>query len=464
MAPIFDIPEREESPYAGYGLDSNPFAVDETLATIGGDDDITKFRRIICASAVARLAKSLATGLVDGNPQPAWMLEDKSTSNQFNIVVSTGVFRYLVAGQNPRILPVYVPLPQVANDFTGNVFKLIVDRLLPRYFRNVIYAFICRELEKTVADGQTALTIDAAELLKEIEATAGGALDEIFFGHEFALTTAEEYGVLIETNPEPEIEVTPEEDDGPEFVDYDAEDEIEVIEEIEVTEEIPEEEPVDERRALLLAFVAGRLADESSAAGETLRNAVDVSLTDGFVRGRLVLEKAPKAVDEIMGLIKLISFYYNGVVIMLDQIDPWKFLTEQERINILKDLYNVELISKGKAAVVVVSDERNFDDFDSGFKSRCRMLPLNLAWTLETSVNFSKDETKAEALLEDFLKSARPDGKSGLEPFDTSGVTAILKKSAGNILDGLEMCRRLIDAGSDAGFPAIDKSFVEMTL
>ncbi len=457
---------KAENTYAGYGLDENPFAVDETLATIGGQDELTRFRKIICAAEVRRLAKSIAKDLLAGNSQPVWMLEDGESSKQYNSVVTTGVFRYMVAGQDPKILPVYVPLPQVANDFTGNVFKLIIDRLLPRYFRNVIYSFIRRELEAAVADGRAGLLFDAAALLNEIDATAGRTLDEIFFGAEFSLTMAEEYGVVVEPEPEPAPAVETEEDDGPDFVDYDAEDEAAEAaaaeaeaEEAMVAEEIVEEVTVDARRAPLFAFVGSRLEDESYAAGETVRAAVSTSLADGFVKGRLVLEKTPAPREEIMGLIRLITQYYDGIVVMVDQIDPWPYLTDQERINILSDTYNFELAGAGKALTVMVSDQHNYDDFDAGFKKRCRILPLGLSWTREDSVDFGRDTAKTESLVEDFLNPARLNETAGITPFDKTGVEAILEKAGGNILVALEMCRRLVDAGREIGFPKIDKSF-----
>lgn len=461
MTSIFNTPAKREDAgaFAGYGLDGNPFEVDETLATIGGKDDLTRFRRIVCAAEVRRIAKSIVNDLLAGNPQPVWLLEDGQALKQYNNVVATGVFRYLVSSQNPRILPVYVPLPQVANDFTGNVYKLIIDRLLPRYFRNVTYSFICRELEKAITDGQAGLSFDAAGLLADTEATAGRTLDEIFFGAEFTLTMAEEYGGIVQPILAEELpEEVPEEDEGPDFVDHDAEDEAEEVEETVEVEVTVEEEPVDERRAPLLAFINERLTDESSAAGETLRDAVLTALTDGFVEGRHVLEKAPAPRDEIMGLIRLISLYYNGIVVMVDQLDPWPYLNDQERINILSDIYNFELAASGKAMVTVVSDKGNFENFDAGFKKRCRMLPMELKWTREPTIDFGQDAIKAEEFLEDFLNSARLTEASGTKPFDTSGVAEIMAQAGGDILVALDLCRRLIETGRESGFPPIDKS------
>jgi hypothetical protein len=345
---------------------------------------------------------------------------------------------------------VYVPLPQVANDFTGNVFKLIVDRLLPRYLRNVFYAYVCRELAAAAAEDQARSTFDAVGLLREIEETAGGALDQIFFGVEFTLTEAEEYGGIVKDAQdeliEAEAEAAAHEDEGPEFVDHDAEEEAEATEETEeIQEEEPEEVKIDERRAPLMSFINNRLTDESSTAGETVREAVLVSLTDGFVEGRHILEKATSPREEIMGLIKMISLYYDGVIIMVDLIDPWPYLSEQEKINLLGDLYNVELAGAGKLKVVVVSDQGNFDDFDAGFKNRCRMLPLELKLTSEKTVDFGDDAAKAEAFVGSFLNSARLTEAAGIEPFDAPAIAGIMKQAGGSALAAMEIFGKTLD-------------------
>jgi hypothetical protein len=460
LSAIFSVPQKPiKNSFDGYGLIGNPFTVDAQLANLSAQDGLPLFHRIICAVEIERLAKLLAGEVAEGRTKPVWFLENPAFGLRFNNVVEMGVFRYLITDRNPRMLPVYIPLPQVAGDFTGNAYKLIVDRLLPRYFRNVIYAFVCHELE-AAAGGGGGLSFDAAPLLKEIDKTAGQALDEIFFGKAFSPTVAEEYGVVLEEQDVPTAEAEKPAAEEPEFVDHDAEEEtIEAEEAVEAEE--AEEVRIDERREPLVNFINDRLADETSGAGATLRQAVAVSLSSGFVKGRLALESSPSPRDEILGLVKLVAGYYDGLVMLIDQIDPWPFMSEQERINFLSDIYNFELASGGKAMIVVISDQEKFDGFDAAFKDRCRIEPIELKWTNEKDIDFGRDETKAEEFIAEFLGKARADGDPGLEPFTAPAIAAVMKKTDGEILAAIEIFGRLVEKGRVAGFARIDEAFVK---
>lgn len=461
MSDLFNPPGKPDNTgiYAGYELSVNPFAVDEDLATIGGDENADRFRRIICAHEIDRIASLIKGETFSDTPVMLWLKEDDRSPKLYNNVVTTGVFRALIATSQPRMLPIYVPVPQVLKDFSGNVFKLIADRLLPRYFKHTVYAFIHRELKRAGTDDATSLPFSAGRLAEEMDATGGRALDEILFGGEYTLTEAEEYGAVIEPEPEPQAakESVEELADDEETAETSTSD---------VSADLPAvaETPVDNRKDQLVAFITSRLNDPSLAFGTTLRSAVTLALTKGFVKGRLFLQEATSPKDELLGLLRLIGYYYNGVVVMVDQLDPWLFFTEPEKIKFLSDLHEYSLISAGKAVFVAISNEQIYEGFDASFKARCETLPLRLTWANEDVDSMGKDLAKFERLLEEFLSAVKQSDGGGLAPFTRSGAARILAKSAGKVPAALDHARRLIDAGSEDGFPPIDETFVDKVI
>ncbi len=460
MTTLFEAPVAPETSgkLAGYGLNKNPFVVDESRATISGDDAATRFRRMVCAHEIQRVADLLAVEVGQATQQPVWIKEDPLVPRKFNNVVSTGIFRALMASESPRILPVYVALPKVAIDLTGNIFKLIIDRMLPGYFKNVVYAYIYQELKQAAAAGVSGPDFDPDSLVAAMDATGGVVLDEILFGGEYKLTDAETYGVIIEPEPEPEPIVVEE----PLEVDHDAEEEAAEVTETEVVEvEVVEEEPIDPRRDAVIAFVRERVEDETNGFGLATRRAIASSLTDGFVKSRLLLEEAPDPKNELLGLIRLAGRYYNGIVVLVDQLEGWVHLDEQQRITLLSAIYEFELLSGGKAVFTVVSSPAVYDDFDPRFTGRCTTIPLKLTWVTQDPAAIFGDQEKLNTLVEEFLSPVRTGDQTGVEPFTEAGLKHVFDKVDGSPAAFIELCGQLLDKGAGDGFVPIDEVYAD---
>jgi hypothetical protein len=479
LSELFEVPVKAErnNLYAGYGLKGNPFKVDETLATLDIGDDDSRFKKMMCALEIERLVDLISDEAYSETPKKLWLKEDHTTAKRFNNVVTTGLFRAMVGTANPRMLPVYIPIPQVMSDFAGNVYNLIIDRMLPRYFKNAAYAFIYQELKRVSGGDPKAGPFNAVELIEQMDATNGLALDEILYGREFVLTEAEEYGVLVE-----------EEEDLDEIIDLEAEMEAAGLVEaretdddiaeaasaeeqprndettpsedaVNVTEEVVvEEEPADPRRDAILAFAARRLNDPSLSFGNTLKMAIQTGLGDSFVKARIILQQANSPKDELLGLLRLICRYYNGVVVFIDQLDPWVMFTDAEKIQLLSSIHEFDLMSGGRAVLTSVSNAEVYMAFDERYLKECETIPLNLSWMSQNVEEIAKDKASRLAVVSAFIEKA---GGKGPGPFTADGIDAVFDAAGGEVCPALDRCGELLEAGSKNGFPPIDGAFAK---
>ncbi len=460
MTSLFQPPAAStpHDDYKIYGFSGNPFAVDETLATIGGDDDADRFKRIYCAREIARLAARIQEEALAGAQRRLWLKEDETVPKRYNNVVTTGVFRALLTAEAPRLLPVYVPVPQVFKDLSGGVYNLLVDRLLPRYLKNATYAFVYQEL----AQAGSEVPFDAAGLRAEMDATRGVALDMILYGREFALTEAEEYGVEeeVEEIASGEVASSPAEqaprNDGTTRPEDEATQPEEAIEEAEA--------PVDDRRQPLLEFIGTRLNDEAFGFGPTLRLAISTALADNFVRARMILEQADRPKDELLGLIRFASRYYNGVVVLIDQLDPWTQFTEPDRIKFLSSLHEFDLISGGRAVTVMLSNKFIYDSFDARFRDQCVTLPLHLSWVTRSVEEIGRDRAVAGRMFAAWLAPAGTAEPETIAPLTAETIDVLLTKAQDSPYIALELARELVERGRAQGRLTLDGAFASQTV
>lgn len=479
MSELFEVPVQaeKENPYAGYGLQGNPFRVDEDLATLDIGTDEARFKKIMCALEVERLVDLISGEAYSESPRKLWLKEDASTAKRFNNVVTTGLFRAMVGSANPRMLPVYIPIPQVMDDFAGNVYNLIIDRMLPRYFKNAAYAFLYQELKRVSGGDPNAGPFNAVELMEQMDATSGLALDEILYGKEFMLTESEEYGVLEEVeveepmNPEDleryldegEFMTKNETDVTEETKETDAE-KAEVVETDSSSPQSPssppeeEEEPIDPRRTAILQFAGRRLNDPAYSFGNTLKLAIQTGLGDSFVKARIILQQANSPKDELLGLLRFICRYYNGVVVFIDQLDPWVMFSDAEKIQLLSSIHEFDLMSGGRAVLTSVSNAEVYDAFDVRYLKECETVPLRLSWMSQNVTEIAKDKSTRNELITEFIAKA---GGKDTGPFSSDGIDAIFDSANGEVCPAIDKCAELLEAGSRDGFPLIDGAFVK---
>lgn len=432
---FFEKPEPVRAKdYQGYFLSRNPFKPDESLINLEGEDETTRFRRMVCAREAEKVTYSIKEEAPKENPKSFWLVKDQTVGGMYNIMVQSGVFRDFVISENPRIFPVYIPFPQVFGKLFQSAYALMVDRLLPQYFRNCVYSFAYQELKGLVERGeakQILPELDVPGFLKEMDKTKGEVLDEILFPKK--PEEAEE-----ETPPVAEASASEEEQEEP-------------------------EPPVDPRKEMLIKFIEDRSQAEGSGFTTAIQEAIFIGLREGFENGRSKLTMIANYGEAIPSLLHLISFFYHKTVLFVDQLDMWPFVPKQEKASFLGDVTQLKFLSEGKIIFLFITDSDAYKAFDEGFSRGYEKLPLDLS-LIGVDVATLNTPEEAEKVLVSFLKADAAHVGKELEPFTTDSVTELVSRSNGNIVKELDMAASLIEEGRSQGFPSIDKEFVTKSI
>lgn len=446
MQSLFEKPEpvRKED-YTGYFLSRNPFILDEDLVNIDGDDEGTHFIKLVCAKEIARGWQLIEEEAFKDSPRNLWLIRDKSVANMYNFAVEGGVFRKLVISENPRFLPVYVPLSEVFSGLLKGLHRLIVDRFLPDYLRNCVHAFAYQELKilaERGEDKQVLPELDVPQFLKEMDETKGEALDDILFPKK-----PEEVEDTL-----PVTEASASEPD---------EAEAEKTEETKTGEQ--EGVAADPRRDALIKFIETKSQEKDYSFGAAVQEAIFVSLRDGFEKGRARLEIPTGYRESTPGLVRLITRFYHKVVINIDQFESWEFFSEADKASFLGALTEFNFLSGGKIILLFTSDPLVFDTFDESFRRGFQGVPLDLS-LIASDISLLNTPEQTERVLRNFLQADPVHDNKELEPFTADGVAELISRSDGNILKGLELASSLIEKGSSQRFPSIDREFVSKSI
>ena len=439
MKSFFEKPEpfRAED-YKGYFLSRNPFKPDESLVNLEGEDDLTRFRRMLCAREAEKVSHLIKEEAFEENPKGFWLVKDQTVGGMFNIMVQSGIFRDFVISENPRLFPVYIPFPQIFGKFFPNVYSLMVDRLLPEYFRNCVYSFTYQELEGLVERGedkQILPDLGVPGFLKEMDETKGEVLDAILFPKK----PEEELAPVAETSVS--------EEEPP-------------VAEASASDQEPKEEepPADPRKDMLINFIETRSQAEGSGFTTAIQEAIFIGLREGFENGRSKLTMIAKYEEAIPSLLHLISFFYHKTVLFVDQLDMWPFVPKQEKASFLGDATQLKFLAGGEIVFLFITDADAYKAFDESFSRGYEKISLDLS-LIGTDIATLNTQEETEKVLASFLKADAAHMGEGLEPFTADGVAELVSRSSGNIVKGLETAASLIEKGKSQGFPPIDKKF-----
>ncbi|MFZ3062564.1 MAG: hypothetical protein WA148_02330 [Actinomycetota bacterium] len=477
MKSFFEKPElfRAEN-YKGYFLSRNPLKPDESLVNLEGEDDLTRFRRMLCAREAEKVSSPIKGEAFEENPKGFWLVKDQTVGGMFNIMVQSGIFRDFVISENPRLFPVYIPFPQIFGKFFSNVYSLMVDRLLPDYFRNCVYSFAYQELKGLVERGedkQILPDLGVPGFLKEMDETKGEVLDVILFPPKpeeelapVAETSVSEEESKEEPPPVAETSVSEEEppvaetsvsDEEPPVAETSVSDEEPPVAEASASE--PEEAPADPRKDMLINFIETRSQAEGSGFTTAIQEAIFIGLREGFENGRSKLTMIANYGEAIPSLLHLISFFYHKTVLFVDQLDMWPFVPKQEKASFLGDATQLKFLSGGQIVFLFITDADAYKAFDESFSRGYEKISLDLS-LIGTDISTLNTPEVGENVLVSFLQAdAAHEGKE-LQPFTADGVAELVSRSSGNIVKGLEMAASLIEKGKSQGFPPIDKKFV----
>jgi hypothetical protein len=461
MSSLFEKPEPVRAKdYKGYFLSRNPFKPDESLVNVEGEDDVTRFRRMVCAREVEKVSSLIKEQALAESPKNFWLVKDQTVGGMYSIVVQSGVFRDFVISENPRLFPVYIPFPQVFGKLFQNVYSLMVDRLLPQYFRNCVYSFTYQELKGLVQreeEKQVFPDLDVPGFLKEMDETKGDVLDEILFPKEPEEEEEEPPPVAEASASEPDEEKEPKAEASASEPDEEKEPKEEKTEE--TGAEAQEEAPADPRKDMLINFIETRSQAEGSGFTTAIQEAIFIGLREGFENGCSKLTMTANYGEAIPSLLHLISFFYHKSVLFVDQLDMWPFVPKQEKASFLGDATQLKFLSGGEIVFLFITDADAYKAFDKSFSSGYEKLPLDLS-LIGTDISTLGTPEETEKVLVSFLKADPAHSKKGLEPFASDSVAELVSRSNGNIVEELDMAATLIEKGRSQGFPSIDKEFV----
>lgn len=383
-------------------ISHNPFDLDESLINLEGETDQIKLMRLICAKEAVKASTLIKAEADQDKPKNFWLMKDAEASHMYNVAVAGGVFRSLVISEEPRLFPVYVALPIVFTTPLKRIYELVSDRLQSEDLRNCVYTLLTEELKDLMERGEDKSVlpeIDVPKLIDEIAKTDGIVLDEILFPPKPAEPPAD------------------------------------------ATEELPPEDP---RCKALINFVEGRLQDEALGFPAVTQNAIVIGMRDGFEKGREALTVGSGYRDALSGLIRLTSYFYRKIVILIDQVDMWGMFSDTEKAAFLGVLTEFGFLSAGRSMLIFVSEPDAYKAFDPNFTKGYKKINLDLRLTY-TDLDKLDSVEEMEKVLMDFLEADPAHKGKGLHPFTKSDVKNLVGKAKGNILKMLEEAKKLFE-------------------
>ncbi len=527
MAGFFDqkqptVPEPE---FPGYDNQYNPFPAVERA------DDPAKqreaFDKAFCDIETARVRDELSRIWLDEKTRRVCMVKEQRVANSHNVVVMSGAMREVFFNEAPRLFSVYVPLPIWREDLLSGIVWMMEDMLGDPYFRVVLNSYVYRELSELVESGKAAEvlpSIDVPKLLEDMQATEGQALEEMLFpppppepelsaegegdAVDGAVVTGDEPGAAASGDAAagaPEGDLSPEEFEAElerrlagggaeaeaaagESGGAEAEASSAESTEAEGTEpaaaetapggaepegppsgngENPEEapkKPENPQRDELVKYFKGRF--QEGPFGKQVQRSIVRALRKGYEKGRAKLGTVP-AHETINGLLDWLQYYYHGSLVLVDQIEGFEFLEEEEKSRILGAMSEFGWLSKGRAILVVGVYPAGLEEVGEDNLAGFVRLPFRLG-ALSREPGEELDDAGAKQLIADCLGRRsvdQPDGEAPkLEPFTEDAVAAVLEVTDKTVLGVIGACRRLMEVGRDAGFASIDSAFVKANL
>lgn len=395
-------------------MSRNPFDIDESLADLEGETDQIRLARIVCAREIEKVLSAIKVEAGKNHPKNLWLIKDPDAANMYNVAVAAGVFRGLVFSEDPRLFPVYVALPIVFATPLKRIYELMADRLQPKDMRNCVYTLLAEELKGLVKRGEDKSVlpeIDVPELIDEITKTDGIVLDEILFP------------------PKPAAEAAATEEEE---------------EKAAGEEETTPVEPEDPRREALINFVEGRVRDETLGFPTVTQNAVVIGMRDGFEKGREALTVGSGYREALAGLIRLISYFYQKILVFIDQVEMWEMFSDTEKAAFLGVMTELGFLSGGQSMLVFAGELSTYKAFDPNFTKGCKKINLDLRLTY-TDLDTLTSVEGVERMLTDFLEADPIRREKGLRPFTRSDVEDLVRRAKGNTLKILEGARRMFE-------------------
>lgn len=469
MENLFEKQQKASKPsYPQYFLQYNPFHVSDALKEKPDAGDARAlFLRHVYQKEINKVMGRIAELANQPGLPRLWILKDTSVAAEHNISVIGGVFRSILRSEYPRFFPTYTPLPMLMENPLREITHLLIDRFQEPIFRRCIYAFIHRDLQELLESNRASEVLpelDVADLLQQMEETSGEAIEEMLFPKkeedesEVSSQELEEEESEEEEQTEEQPEVESEEGDEPR-----------------ATSDEPEESEEERRQR----EQAERLADfiveaaKQKQFGEQVEGAIEASVRHGFGKGHSNLAQYVKYRELIPGLMRLMLYCYDKIVVLVDQLDFWEMLEDTAKGRIIGALSEFEWLAQDKALLIFAGEPSTMNSIGESYAASFVKQTLDLRLSSVDVTNLASEEQAIE-ILSEFLNSdpyrsqsldhVKEKGLSDQYPFTEEAIRIIVEHKDGGLAGVLDVSEELLGEGKRKGYPPIDGEFVKTML
>lgn len=473
-------PLSNELSYPEYGLKFNPFAVLDDL--VKDDTRQAAYVNRVYNREAQRVVAKLKEWVISGETSKLWIVKDMSVDAAHHIYFSGSLLRVTKSLDDFRIFPTVAILSLIYKSFTDGVQRAILDRLDARSYELCLFSYIYAALEKLVESGsaeQALPEVNVPALLAEIEESEGEILRKILY------PTAEESDDSgsrgssegVADGGEAENDAGPSEadaaakamlkraDSNGQIADAEAscEQMKEVEEPVDRDEARDNDEDDEENRRLRVLgdaiFRAVSIDLEGSAFGYLGREAVSrglISLEDGLQ----FLRAGGHSSEALVDIMKFLSYYYHASFAIIDRIDAWEMLDDDERRRIYAQVGEWKYVIGNNGCLAIHAGPRFAEVTDESFLADAVKVHIDFH-DLEREVAEGIDNASAVELVADFLAAARPDGEErSVRPFTEGAIGAMVERAEGDAVAVIDLAGKLIELSAERDIAVIDKDMV----
>lgn len=473
MANFFEPgPLTSKVKYPEYFLADNPFPLKSSILELMAEEDRANvvpqemFQRLIGYKEINHIVQKMASFLAEETEKTGriMVVPDTSAPSFLNIfIVSSYLRKLVIEKENLRIFSALVPFPFISLEPVKGISKMLIERFLEDDFLFCLHSLLYRIIKEKVAAGMIDLAgIDLKGLLKSMRKTKGKAIDELFFPTEEEMAeAAEEEKNTAERNEQQETEKI---DEG----------EKAQASEVAVKEPTPEEIEAKEKRAAQRQALADLIEESFKVTGydEYVQEAIFIAMEIGLSQALKDLKTLLRREYAVKGLLKFADEFFRKAVAVIDMFDGWDYLSQREQEQFFDGLDGI-CRDLGEDLQVIIVSPPDLVERANRYYHADTTVTFHLETSRMTEPAYDEPET-IKLILQAFLEADgyRANQKDALAkkklentfPFVQSGIEELIKQFDGATIQIIEAAHDLIEAGSKAGYPVIDKAFVSKNI
>lgn len=471
----------EKSPYGRYGLRFNPFAVLDDL--VKDDSRQAAYITRVYNREAQRVAAKLKEWVISGETSKLWIVKDMSVDAAHHIYFSGSLLRVMKNLHDFRVFPTVALLSLIYKTFTNGIQRAILDRLDAESYELCLFSYVYSSLEKLVESGlaeQALPGVDVPAFLKEIEESDGEILRKVLHPKEEDESSEQASGDALSEGHDaagsgeaggdsPEIGATGADAEKNGMRTEDSESDVAAepqkgAEAIAVRDaELREAEDEENRRLRVLGdaiFRAVSINLEDSPFGYLGREVVSrglVSLEDGLQ----FLQAGGPSTEALVDILRFISCYYHASFTLIDRIDAWEMLDDEERKRVYAEVGEWKWVIGDNGCLAIHAGPRFAEVTDESFLADAVKVHIDFH-DLEREVDERFDSASAVELIADFLSAARPDGEEkSVHPFTEGAIDAMVERAEGDAIAIIDLAGKLIELSAEQNLGIVDEDLVK---